>query len=120
MIGEPLEFVNPNGIVPGYKLLRVRKDGTLGPLFINRRQVIEPRVWYQAEEHPTPGFAFRPGWHVMSDQYAPHLKMTLANGERREWWRVAISDFTIERRPLSQGGTWFLARHMMVVSRCPR
>ena len=32
-----------------YKLLRKRKNGTLGPLFINCRQVIEPGRQYQAE-----------------------------------------------------------------------
>ena len=32
-----------------YKLFRKRKDGTLGPLFINRKQVIVPNVWLPAK-----------------------------------------------------------------------
>lgn len=44
----------------GYKLFRQRKDGTLGPLFINRRQRLEVGKTYEAEEHRTKGFAFRP------------------------------------------------------------
>ena len=49
--------------ITAYKLFRVRKDGTLGPLFINRRQVVPIGEWLTAEEHRTKGFAFRPGWH---------------------------------------------------------
>jgi hypothetical protein len=47
-----------------YKLFKVRSNGTIGPLFINARQVIEPGVWLPAEDHPTNGFAHRPGWHA--------------------------------------------------------
>jgi hypothetical protein len=47
-----------------YKLFRVRKDGTLGPLFINRPQRVPVGKALVAEDHPTKGFAFRPGWHV--------------------------------------------------------
>ena len=43
----------------GYKLLRVRRDGSLGPLFINRKQRIVPGVLYASEDHPTKGFAHR-------------------------------------------------------------
>ena len=34
-------------MVKGFKLFRLRKDGTIGPLFINRKQVIEMGVEYQ-------------------------------------------------------------------------
>lgn len=43
----------------GFKLFRQRKDGTLGALFINRKQVIEIGVEYPAENHPTKGFMER-------------------------------------------------------------
>jgi hypothetical protein len=56
-----------------YKLFRKRRDGTLGPLFINRQQVIRLDEWLPAEDHPTPGFAHRPGWHVSHQPKAPHL-----------------------------------------------
>lgn len=49
--------------ITAYKLFRVGKDGTIGPLFINRKLVVVPGQWMEAESHPTKGFALRPGWH---------------------------------------------------------
>jgi len=49
-----------------WKLVRVRRDGTLGPLFINRRLVMRPRRWMRAECHPTAGYAVRLGWHAVA------------------------------------------------------
>ena len=46
-----------------WKLFSLKKDGSIGPLFINKKQRLTPGVWYEAEEHKTKGFAFRPGWH---------------------------------------------------------
>jgi len=93
-----------------YKLLKKRKNGTLGPLFINRRQVIPLGEWLQAEEHPTKGYAFRPGWHVTPKPEAPHLSM-----KGRVWCEVEVEDWTILSRPASQGGAWLIAQRMKVV-----
>lgn len=94
----------------GYKLFRRRNDGTLGPLFINRKQVLEPGIWYSAEDHLTKGYAHRPGWHVMSKKSAPHLSK-----KGRVWARVEISSFEQFRRPMSQGGLWYLAKSMRIL-----
>lgn len=94
-----------------YKLLRVRKNGTLGPLFINRRQVIRPGVWLPAEDHPTKGYAHRPGWHVTAKPEAPHL-----SEKDRAWYVVAIRDYERIARPASQGGVWYLAERMRVIA----
>jgi hypothetical protein len=37
--------------------MEARADGSLGPLFINRRQRLVPGVTYEAECHPTKVFA---------------------------------------------------------------
>lgn len=103
------------GEIQGWKLFRKRKDGTLGPLFINRRQVIETGVWLPAEDHETPGYKHRPGWHATLTPKAPHLAGGLANGEERVWRRVALRGTTLYDRPGSQGGTWVLAEEMMVL-----
>lgn len=96
--------------ITGYKLFRQRRDGTLGPLFINRRQRLEVGKTYAAEDHPTKGFAHRPGWHVCSERRAPHLS------ERgRVWARVEISGVTEYPRPECQGGLWFTAQRMKVL-----
>lgn len=94
----------------GYKLFRLRKDGTLGPLFINRKQRITVGVTYKAEEHLTKGFAFRPGWHICSEKNAPHLSK-----EGRVWAKVSFSDYTSHVRPESQGGLWYTANKMKIV-----
>lgn len=97
-----------------YKLFRLRKDGSLGPLFINARQRIPVGTWLPAEAHPTPGYAFRPGWHVCSTPKAPHLSKT-----GRVWARVEIEGYTAHQRPASQGGLWYTARRMRVLDILP-
>lgn len=94
-----------------YKLFTKRKDGTLGPLFINKRQRVLKGVWLDAEDHPTKGYAHRPGWHVMKYPEAPHLR----SGGDRVWCKVVIRDYKKEQRPESQGGVWYLADKMYVV-----
>ena len=94
----------------GYKLFRQRKDGTLGPLFINRRQRLSVGKTYIAEEHPTKGFAFRPGWHICSEMNAPHLSK-----KDRVWARVSFSKYTKHLRPKSQGGLWYTANKMKIL-----
>jgi hypothetical protein len=93
-----------------YKLLRKRRDGSLGPLFINRKQVVQPGVWLEAEAHPTKGFAFRPGWHCAPQPVAPHLST-----KGRVWCEVLIDNFTELVRPHIQGGSWLLAKRMQLV-----
>jgi hypothetical protein len=93
-----------------YKLFNQRKDGTLGPLFINRKQRITPMQWYDAENHPTKGYAIRPGWHCCAEPVAPHLS------ERdRVWCKVMITNYTEHQRPQSQGGLWYTANKLKVL-----
>ena len=98
-----------------YKLMRLRKDGTLGSLFIDRKAVIPIGEWLQAECIPTSGFAVRAGFHCTFTPYAPHLKMELANGEQRVWVECLVEDYETYDRPESQGNTWILANKMMVI-----
>lgn len=97
-----------------YKLLSVRKDGSLGPLFINRRQRIPLGTWMKAECHPTKGFAIRPGWHATSSPVAPHL-----GTKGRRWFQVELRGVTTFERPDCQGGTWLLAQWMKVIQPWP-
>ena len=91
-----------------YKLMRQRKDGTLGPLFINRKQRVALGTTYRAHSYPTKGFALRPGWHCMAAPKAPHLKMK----PDRVWVEVIMSEYEVHSRPASQGGEWFLAKEI--------
>jgi hypothetical protein len=100
---------NVRVIVPGYKLLRLRCDGSLGPLFINRRQRIPVGRWLRAEEHPTKGFALRPGWHGTAKKNAPHLST-----KGRVWCRCEFYQWAPHVRPRRQGGTWLIAQWMRV------
>jgi hypothetical protein len=98
-----------------YKLLRKRKDGSIGPLFINRSQRIPIGKWLKAEDHPTKGFAHRPFWHSTCKPEAPHLKMNLKSGETRIWCKVEIDKVTEHPRPASQGGVWYLSERLKVI-----
>jgi hypothetical protein len=93
-----------------YKLLHKRKNGTLGPLFINRKQVIPVGKWLEAEEHRTKGYSFRPGWHTTNSPSAPHLSM-----KDRVWAEVEIKDYKPFQRPSNQGGVWYIAKRMKVL-----
>ena len=99
----------------GYKLFRVRRDGTLGSLFINKRQVVIPNIWLQAKCYPTKGFKVRPGFHVCPQPSAPHLKTNPKHG-KRVWMKVEMLGYREEMRPQAQGGLWFLADHIRVVA----
>lgn len=94
----------------GYKLFNQRADGSLGPLFINRRQRLEVGVQYEAEDHPTKGYAHRPGWHICAEKNAPHLSK-----KGRVWARVEFSGHTEHQRPANQGGLWYTAQRMKIM-----
>ena len=94
----------------GYKLFRKMRDG-YAPLFINKRLRLREGVIYTMEDHPTKGYAHRPGWHVCSKPIAPHLRQ----GGDRVWCLVDFSRIATIERPLSQGGIWYLGSHMMII-----
>jgi len=97
----------------GYKLIRLRSNGTLGPLFINRQLVIPIGEWLEAEAHLTKGYQFRPGWHILAKPHAPHL-----SPKGRVWCVVEFEDYEEIRRPDKQGGLWYLAKRMKVNEAC--
>ena len=107
-----MERSAPSKKMTAYKLLRIRKNGTLSPLFINKRQVIPTGKWLDAEDIPTKGYAHRPGWHAAPKPYAPHLSM-----KGRIWMKVEISGYKKLKRPISQGGTWWIAKRMKVLEK---
>ncbi len=92
-----------------YKLVRQRKDGSLGSLFINKRMTLPIGEWLDAEEHPTSGYAFRPGWHCTFKPHAPHL-----SNKGRIWVECEVDDYEVYERPVSQGGQWILAKKMRI------
>lgn len=98
-----------------YKLLRMKKDGNLYPLFINKTVSTPIGEWMTAECHPTKGFAVRQGWHCCFKPIAPHLKERLSNGEQRIWAECEVEDWEAYDRPESQGGAWILAQRMKIV-----
>jgi hypothetical protein len=99
-------------IKDAYKLVRLRADGTVGPLFINRRQVLKLGTWMRSEDHPTAGYAHRPGWHVTEKPVAPHLSL-----KGRVWVKVQVrGSIKPLKRPASQGGLWWLASQMRICS----
>ena len=98
-----------------YKLMRLKKDGKVYPLFINKNKATEFGVWLPAECHPTKGFAVREGWHCCFTPLAPHLKEKLATGEQRVWVEVEVEDYETYDRPESQGGAWILAKRMKAI-----
>ena len=97
-----------------YKLLRLRRNGTLAPLFINKTQVIPVGKWMTAELHPTAGYKIRKGWHCTLKPVAPHLST-----KGRVWCEVEVKGVELYSRPESQGGTWVLADRMKLLRIMP-
>ena len=93
-----------------YKLFRVRKDGTLGSLFINRRARIPIGDWIPAGFYPTKGFKPCDAWHALAKPKAPHLSL-----KGRAWRKVEIENFVEQIRPKHQGSVWYLAKRMKVL-----
>jgi hypothetical protein len=93
-----------------YKLFRVRKNGTIGSLFINKKMVIQPGCWLPAQSFPTKGYKFRPVWHCTSQPEAPHL-----SEKNRQWFQVEIRNWKKFKRPSVQGGVWYLAGEIKVL-----
>jgi hypothetical protein len=93
-----------------YKLLRQRRDGSLGSLFIHRRARLPIGVWLMANAYPTKGYALRPGWHACAAPHAPHLSV-----KDRVWYRVELDGWRTYPVPRAQGGVWYVAQHMRLV-----
>ncbi len=94
----------------GYKLFKQRRDGSLGPLFINKRQRLQVGVAYPYEDHPTKGYAHRPGWHICERPEAPHL-----GTKGRVWAKVEFDPLARHTRPAHQGGVWWLGSTMTIL-----
>jgi hypothetical protein len=94
-----------------FKLLTLHKDGSVGSLFIHRRnRLTVGGEMLPAENHPTKGYAERMGWHCCRTPEAPHL-----SPKGRVWAEVVVADYVEVERPECQGGTWLLANQMRVV-----
>lgn len=94
-----------------YKLVRKLKDGSLAPLFINKRQRLAIGCWLEAHTHPTEGFKERKGWHCAAEPLAPHLSLY-----GRVWVEVEIDDYIELVRPPHQGGVWYIAQRMKIIT----
>jgi len=93
-----------------YKLARLRKDGSIGSLFIDKKSKLPLNKWIAAEFHPTKGYAERCGWHCTPEPLAPHLSL-----KDRVWLKVQISDYYEHPRPEHQGGIWLIAQQMKIL-----
>ncbi len=93
-----------------YKLFREKADGSITPLFINKTAVLPFGEWMEAEDHPTKGFAHRPGWHAAFTPEAPHLSL-----KNRVWCEVEVEDFYEFRTPRIHGGKWIIAKRLRIV-----
>lgn len=100
-----------------YKLFKVRKDGSIGSLFMDAARKLPIGEWLRAEDHNRKGFARRLGWHALANPSAPHLKNELASGEKRAMFEVEIEDYSEFERPENQGGKWFLANRIKILGR---
>ena len=98
-----------------YKLLRVRKDGSIGPLFVNRNCRMPIGEWVEAIDGKPKSLKNRPGFHCTHAPEAGHILLKLKSGEERRWYKVEIEDYYEFPRPKNQGGMWFIAKRMRII-----
>lgn len=75
----------------GYKLFEMDTNNNLHPLFIDKKTSYPIGEWIQAENHPTKGYAKRPGLHVGQICSAPWLMSadgTYKSQRSKHWKRV--------------------------------
>ena len=96
-----------------YKLMSL-KGGELYPLFINTSKPVPVGEWLESEDHPTKGYAHRPGWHALPDMSTLHLKKEAKGKRQRVWVKVEVDEYEVFQRPASQGGHWYLAKWMKI------
>ena len=65
-----------------------------------------------ASSYPTKGFALRPSWHICKEPVAPHLSM-----KNRAWYKVEFTNAESLKRPLSQGGVWYLSSNIKIIEK---
>ena len=94
-----------------YKLFKVRKDGSLGSLFINPAARLKKGIWLRSKTYPTDGFKVRHGWHCLGKPSAPHL-----SNRGRKWFKIKIKQYSKLKRPKNHGSMWFLARKMKIIN----
>ena len=99
-----------------YKLFRELKSGEITSLFINKSRRLPFDEILDAECFPTKGFAERAFWHCTDQPHATHLKMELKSGEKRVWRKVLMHDYEEFQRPDNQGGMWYLAKRIIILS----
>lgn len=92
-----------------FKLFRLKKNGEITSLFINKKRGLKLGEWMKAENFPTNGFAERMGWHSLKKKSAPHLSK-----DGRIWCEIEINDYKEFKRPKNQGGVWFLSNEMKI------
>ena len=92
-----------------YKLFRLKSNGSITSLFINKSAELPINKWMKASFYPTKGFKERFGWHSLIHKEAPHLSKN-----KRVWAEVEIKDFSEFERPASQGGKWFLSKYLKI------
>jgi len=97
-------------MIRAYKLFKVRKNGTLGSLFINRKAILPIGIWLEAGSFPTKGYKYRPGWHATAKAIAPHLST-----KGRVWRMVEIKKAKSIKRPAQQGSQWWLSAWLRII-----
>ena len=92
-----------------YKLLSVKADGELSPLFIDKKQKVKTGEWVHAKSVPTDGFQLRSGWHSCVKPSAPHL-----TEKGRQWFHIEICNYKKFKKSKTQGGIWYVSEWMKV------
>lgn len=119
---------NIQEVITVYKKVRISRNGTPLPLFIDNKRPFTIGEWMRSEYHPTNGFAPRScgtdadgrplgGWHCCFHPIAPHLADQLSSGERRVWLKCeACGQRIVYDRPWNQGGAWILVEWLRPIA----
>ena len=101
-------------VIFAFKLFRIRKEGSIGSLFVEPTARHPIGTWIPAKAHSHKKLKFRKGWHALIHPNAPHLSK-----KNRAWYIVMVDNYEVIDRPKNHGGKWVIAQKLNIIGRLP-
>ena len=97
-----------------YKIMRVRSDGMLYSIGVNRNKPYDIDEWYTAEHIVSRKYKTKKGFYGFEKPDNERYKTTLQRGDRRIWVECEVEDYEFYHHVMD-GATWVIAQRMRMI-----
>ena len=97
-----------------YKIMRVKTDGMLYPIGVNRYRSYNVGEWYDAEHIESRKYKTKKGFYGFEKPSSKRYKESLRRGEKRVWVECETEDCELYYHPMD-GETWMIAQRMKIL-----